>query len=144
MSEALQSIGAITLFIEDRARSKAFYETVFDVPLLNEDEDSVAFTFEHLVVNLLVDRAAPDLIGPARVATRQAGARFQLTIWVDDTDAVCAELASRGVALLNGPDESRLGRSYRRLRRPRRPRLGGGRQDPVVTSPSRLAAGPAV
>ena len=103
MSEALQSIGAITLFIEDRARSKAFYETVFDVPLLNEDEDSVAFTFEHLVVNLLVDRAAPDLIGPARVATRQAGARFQLTIWVDDTDAVCAELASRGVALLNGP-----------------------------------------
>ena len=25
------------------------------------------------------------------------------TIWVDDADAVCAELAKRGVALLNGP-----------------------------------------
>ena len=103
MSEALQTIGAITLFVEDRARAKGFYETVFDVPVLNEDEDSVAFRFEHLIVNLLVERAAPDLIGPARVATREAGARFQLTIWVDDTDAVCAELASRGVELLNGP-----------------------------------------
>jgi lactoylglutathione lyase len=103
MSEALQSIGAITLFVEDRARAKGFYETVFDVPVLNEDEDSVAFRFEHLIVNLLVEQAAPDLIGPARVATREAGARFQLTIWVDDTDAVCAELASRGVELLNGP-----------------------------------------
>ena len=40
---------------------------------------------------------------PAPVARREAGSRFQLTIWVDDTDAVCAELASRGVALLNGP-----------------------------------------
>lgn len=32
----------------------------------------------------------------------EAGSRFQLTIWVDDADAVCAELDTRGVALLNG------------------------------------------
>ncbi|HEY0475774.1 MAG TPA: VOC family protein [Kribbella sp.] len=32
-----------------------------------------------------------------------AGRRFQLTIPVDDVDAVCAELTSRGVKLLNGP-----------------------------------------
>ena len=36
-------------------------------------------------------------------ASREAGSRFQLTIWVDDADAVCAELARRGVELLNGP-----------------------------------------
>ena len=29
--------------------------------------------------------------------------RFQLTIEVDDVDATCAELAERGVELLNGP-----------------------------------------
>ncbi|MDX6234448.1 MAG: hypothetical protein QOH68_3556, partial [Nocardioidaceae bacterium] len=32
-----------------------------------------------------------------------AGARFQLTIWVDDADATCADLTARGVHLLNGP-----------------------------------------
>lgn len=103
MSESLKGVGAITMFVEDRARSKAFYEKVFDVPVLNEDEDSIAFKFENMFVNLLVSRAASDLIDPAPVATPEAGSRFQLTIWVDDTDAVCAELMSRGVELLNGP-----------------------------------------
>ena len=103
MSELLKSVGAITMFVEDRARSKAFYEKAFDVPVLNEDEDSVAFEFENLVVNLLVSRAARELIDPAPVATPEAGSRFQMTIWVDDTDAVCAGLASRGIELLNGP-----------------------------------------
>ena len=103
MSESLKSVGAITMFVEDRARAKAFYEQVFDVSSLNEDDVSIAFKFENLIVNLLETRAAPELIEPAPVATVDSGARFQLTIWVDDTDAVCAELGARGVALLNGP-----------------------------------------
>jgi lactoylglutathione lyase len=37
------------------------------------------------------------------VADQQAGSRFQLTIWVDDAGAACAELAQRGVQLINGP-----------------------------------------
>ena len=37
------------------------------------------------------------------VARREAGSRLQLTIKVDDVDALCAELATRGVELLNGP-----------------------------------------
>jgi lactoylglutathione lyase len=36
-------------------------------------------------------------------ASLTSGSRFRLTIWVDDADAVCAELATRGVELLNGP-----------------------------------------
>jgi catechol 2,3-dioxygenase-like lactoylglutathione lyase family enzyme len=103
VSESLQSVGAITMFVEDRARAKAFYERIFDVSILNEDDVSVAFEFENLIVNLLEAGAAPELIEPAAVATAASGARFQLTIWVDDTDAVCAELGSRGVELLNGP-----------------------------------------
>ena len=43
------------------------------------------------------------MIGPANVADRFAGARMQLTIQVDDVDAKCAQLASRGVKLINGP-----------------------------------------
>jgi catechol 2,3-dioxygenase-like lactoylglutathione lyase family enzyme len=103
VGESLKSVGAITMFVEDRARSKAFYEQVFGVSSLNEDDVSIAFTFENLIVNLLEAHAATELIEPAAVATADNGARFQLTIWVDDTDAVCAELGSRGVELLNGP-----------------------------------------
>jgi catechol 2,3-dioxygenase-like lactoylglutathione lyase family enzyme len=103
MSEPLNSVGAITMFVEDRDRAKSFYESVFDVELVYEDEVSVAFTFGSLIVNLLVASEAPGLIGPAAVAPQESGARFQLTIGVADTDAVCAELARRGVELLNGP-----------------------------------------
>jgi len=103
VDESLKSVGAITMFVEDRDRSKAFYERVFDVSILNEDDVSIAFKFDNLIVNLLEVSSAPELIEPAPVATAESGSRFQLTIWVDDADAVCAELGSRGVALLNGP-----------------------------------------
>lgn len=91
------------MFVEDRRKAKAFYERVFDVSTLNEDDVSIAFRFENTIVNLLENRAASELIDPARVATPESGSRFQLTVWVDDADAVCAELASLGVELLNGP-----------------------------------------
>jgi lactoylglutathione lyase len=103
VSASLKSVGAITLFVEDPQRSKSFYQDVFDVPLVYEDENSAAFRFENMILNLLSTSAAPDLIAPGAVATREAGSRFQLSIWVDDADAVCSELAARGVELLNGP-----------------------------------------
>ena len=103
MSASLNSVGAITLFVEDPQRSKAFYENVFDSSAIYEDESSAAFRFENTIVNLLKTPAARGLIDPGVVAGREAGSRFQLTIEVDDADAVCAELATRGVTLLNGP-----------------------------------------
>ena len=71
--------------------------------MVYEDESSAVFRFENTLVNLLATTAAHELIEPAPVAGGDTGSRFQLTIWVDDADAVCAELASRGVELLNGP-----------------------------------------
>ena len=103
MGEPLSSVGAITMFVEDRERAKSFYESAFDVEPVYEDEHSVTFKFETIVVNLLVASEAPDLIGPAVVAPQDSGARFQLTIGVADTDAACEDLARRGVDLLNGP-----------------------------------------
>jgi catechol 2,3-dioxygenase-like lactoylglutathione lyase family enzyme len=97
----LDDVGAITMFVADPQRSKEFYERVFDVPVAFEDANSAAFNFKHIIVNLLNVSQAPGLIGPAEVGT--SGSRMQLTIWVDDTDAVCARLAERGVELLNGP-----------------------------------------
>ena len=103
MTAALKSVGAITLFVEDPRRSQSFYEEVFDLPVIWEDDDSAAFKFDNTIVNLLRIPAARDLIEPGSVASRDAGSSFQLTIWVDDADAVSKELAAHGVELLNGP-----------------------------------------
>jgi lactoylglutathione lyase len=103
MSVSLQSVGAITLFVEDAQRSKLFYERVFGAPVIYEDDHSAAFKFENMTVNLLERPAAHDLIDPGAVAGADAGSSFQLTIWVEDVDAARADLATRAVALLNGP-----------------------------------------
>jgi lactoylglutathione lyase len=108
VSPSLKSVGAITLFVEDPKRSKAFYEEVFDVSAIYEDDDSAAFKFDNLIVNLLALPAAEELIAPGTVAARE-GSRSQRTIWVDDTDAVCAELAKRGIQLLDGPVDRQWG-----------------------------------
>ena len=109
MSASLKNVGAITLFVEDPRRSRSFYEEVFDVPVIWEDEDSAAFKFDNTIVNLLRLPAARDLIEPGSVASRDAGSRFQLTIWVDDADAVSKELTTHGVELLNGPMDREWG-----------------------------------
>ncbi|HEX5014133.1 MAG TPA: VOC family protein [Candidatus Limnocylindrales bacterium] len=96
-------IGAITLFTEDLVGMKAFYERVFGLPVHFEDPSSAVFKFGGTLVNVLDIREAGELIEPARVGGPDAGARMQFTINVEDVDATCAELARRGVALLNGP-----------------------------------------
>jgi catechol 2,3-dioxygenase-like lactoylglutathione lyase family enzyme len=101
--EALDGLGAITLFTEDLARTAAFYRDVFGLKLLFEDDTSAVFGFGATVINVLQADAAPELIEPAPVGGPDAGRRMQLTIWVEDTDAVCAQLREHGVALLNGP-----------------------------------------
>jgi lactoylglutathione lyase len=109
VAASLRSVGAITLFVDDPEWSKSFYEDVFDLSPIYEDEDAAAFGFENLIVNLLKMPAARDLIDPGVVAGAEAGSRFQLTVWVDDADVVCADLAKRGVKLLNGPVDREWG-----------------------------------
>ena len=109
MSASLKSVGAITLFVEDPQRSKVFYGTVFDLEVIYEDQNSAVFRFDNMIVNLLTIPAARDLIDPAAVAARETGSRFQFSVWVNDANAVCAELAARGVVLLNGPMDREWG-----------------------------------
>jgi lactoylglutathione lyase len=97
------SIDAITLFVEDLGAAKRFYAEVFDLPIHFEDDASAVFNFGNTLINLLKTDAAHELVAPADVASPDAGARAQLTLTVDDVDAMCAQLTSRGVQLLNGP-----------------------------------------
>jgi len=98
-----KGIFAITLFTEDLEQTKEFYQKVFGLPVDYEDSNSAVFKFGDTLVNLLRITEANTLIEPAKVANREAGSRFVFTIGVDDVDAMCAELVSRGVELLNGP-----------------------------------------
>ena len=103
MKSAAASVGAITLFVDDPERSKIFYANVFDLGPVYEDENAAAFKFENTIINLLRRSDASELVAPGRAADQGDGASFQLTIWVEDADAACAELADRGISLLNGP-----------------------------------------
>ncbi|WP_241748353.1 VOC family protein [Streptomyces sp. M3] len=96
-------ISAITLFVDDLDATKRFYREVFGLPVAFEDDNSAVFEFGNTLINLLRTTAATAVIEPARVAEADAGSRLQLTLPVDDVDAMCKELAARGVTLLNGP-----------------------------------------
>jgi catechol 2,3-dioxygenase-like lactoylglutathione lyase family enzyme len=96
-------IAAITLFVEDLAAAKRFYEEVFGLQVFFEDDVSAVFKFGGTLVNLLQASEGPELVAPAAVAPPDAGVRFQFTLNVEDVDATCEELKSRGVELLNGP-----------------------------------------
>jgi catechol 2,3-dioxygenase-like lactoylglutathione lyase family enzyme len=99
----VKGIDAITLFVEDLAAAKAFYLDVFGLPVQFEDPNSAVFMFGATAINLLDVGHADELIEPAPVASPDAGARLQFTLAVDDVDAMCDTLRSRGVEILNGP-----------------------------------------
>ncbi|MCC6607090.1 MAG: VOC family protein [Anaerolineae bacterium] len=98
-----KGISAITLFVEELSVAKLFYQVVFGLPVYYEDDASAVFQFGNTLINLLETTAAPELIEPARVASREAGHRLVFTIPVNDVDTMCAQLVARGVKLLNGP-----------------------------------------
>jgi catechol 2,3-dioxygenase-like lactoylglutathione lyase family enzyme len=81
-------VAAITLFVEDLDAARSFYQKVFGLPIHYEEENSAVFEFGATLVNLLQATEAPALIEPARVASRDAGVRFQFTLGVDDVDSM--------------------------------------------------------
>lgn len=98
-----QNIFAITLFTEDLNKAKKFYESVFDLSLVFEDENSAVYKIGDTLINLLKATAAGELVAPATVGSSADGARLVFTIHVDDVDAMCKKITSQGVELLNGP-----------------------------------------
>ncbi|OPG95757.1 glyoxalase [Chryseobacterium mucoviscidosis] len=97
------NVDVITLFMEDLPKVRAFYQDVFGMSAVYEDNVSAVYNFGNMSINLLNISEAHGLIHPGTVASRESGSRFQFTIRVEDVDAVCNELKSHGVALLNGP-----------------------------------------
>ena len=96
-------VDAITLFVEDLAAAREFYQRAFGLPVFFEDASSLVFDFGNAVVNLLQTSSAVELVDPATPGSPGADPRMQITLEVADVDATCAELARNGVTLLNGP-----------------------------------------
>lgn len=103
MSDSLKKISAISLFVENLQEATSFYQEVFGVQVVHEDEVSATVKFDDVLINLLQASEASELVGLGLVAGPGGGSRFQLSIWVDDVDAVCRDLAQRGVTVLVGP-----------------------------------------
>lgn len=103
MTALLNNLSVITLFVEDLDATKGFYQDVFGLSLVFEDDNSAVVNLGNTLINLLKISEAPDLMSPATIGDRASGSRLLLTITVEDVDAMCAELANRGVELLNGP-----------------------------------------
>ncbi|KAH8658434.1 Glyoxalase/bleomycin resistance protein/dioxygenase [Xylariales sp. PMI_506] len=109
LANPLHRIAAISLFVEDLAASKAFYASVFEAPIVFEDHTSCAVKLDNLILNLLQASEGATLVAPASVGGRDAGRRFQMSIWVDDLDSVVGRLKEKGVELLTGPQKQPWG-----------------------------------
>ena len=108
MAEWEKQIGAINLIVGDLQRSKAFYRDVFGLPLQHEDADTVMFRFGDTYVFLQrgpdhSDTTSGDVLG---LAQKGVG---QFVIFVDDADAVAAELAQARIAAISGPADRAWG-----------------------------------
>jgi catechol 2,3-dioxygenase-like lactoylglutathione lyase family enzyme len=98
-------IGAITLFVEDVAASRAFYQKVFDLEPFDEGETSVGFMLTDQYFFLTASSTASDMIAPLAAGPAGNGPRHVFAIIVEDVDAVAAELKAKGIALINGPED---------------------------------------
>jgi catechol 2,3-dioxygenase-like lactoylglutathione lyase family enzyme len=104
-----KQICAITLFVEDVAASKAFYQSVFDLSPFDDGETSVGFRLKDMYFFLTLSSNAPEMIAPLTAGAAGNGPRHVFAVIVDDVDAVAAELNDKGVSLVNGPDDRSWG-----------------------------------
>ena len=102
MANWAKKIRAINLIVGDLERSKAFYRDVFGLALRHEDEDGAMFHFAETYFFLQRDATHQD--GPTgdvlSLAHKGVG---QFVIFVDDVDAVRAELDQAQVPTISGP-----------------------------------------
>lgn len=103
-------IEVVTMFVEDLAATRRFYQEVFDPAVLFEDEACAVLQFAGMAVNLLRVENAPELVTPKSVGSPMGGPRVMFTINVEDCRAAHAELVAKGVAFLNGPIDRSWGR----------------------------------
>ena len=102
MSDWEKEIGAINLIVGDLERSKAFYREVFGLPVQHEDEDTAMFRFKDTYVFLQRGATHQDGASGDALALAEKGVG-QFVVFVEDVDAVRADLDQDGVPIISGP-----------------------------------------
>jgi catechol 2,3-dioxygenase-like lactoylglutathione lyase family enzyme len=97
-----KQVDCINLIVGDLDRSKTFYRTVFGLPPLHEAEEFAVFRFKNTHVEVRHDPAHHDAPTDEALRWAQKGAG-QFGIFVDDVEAVSAELREHGVEIISGP-----------------------------------------
>jgi catechol 2,3-dioxygenase-like lactoylglutathione lyase family enzyme len=105
MDFAFGKVDVVNLSADDLVGTKRFYQEILGLPLAFEDEDTAVFHLENIMICLNRTAKFAELVTPAAVAVPEAGARFNFAMFVADVDGACAELAERGVVILNGPTD---------------------------------------
>ena len=90
-------------------QSVSFCREFLDLTPAYSDETGSMFWLENTLLFLTRSRGAPNMSAPAAAGAAGNGPRHVFAIIVDDVDAVCAELAGNGFALLHGPDDRSWG-----------------------------------
>ena len=101
MSDWKREIGAMTLYVPDLDAARKFYADVFGLDAQPLEEDTAMLRFEGIFVFLCQSAAAVQPL--PEVLDGAAKGVGQFAVIVDDVDAVCAEIAGRGVQPLAGP-----------------------------------------
>lgn len=113
MSLSLKRMNVITVFTEDLAGTKSFYQEILGLPVLGENDNehgpSVVFQLGSMMINLAHVSAGADFGAPGAVAGRTTGTRVVLPAAVDNVDEACAELARLGVPLIQDPADKPWG-----------------------------------
>jgi catechol 2,3-dioxygenase-like lactoylglutathione lyase family enzyme len=101
MADWKREIGAMTLFVPDLGEARKFYADMFGLEARLLEDHVAILQFEGVYV-FLHQAGAPPQPQPEVLEEAAKGAG-QFAIIVDDVDAVCAEIAERGVRPLTGP-----------------------------------------
>jgi catechol 2,3-dioxygenase-like lactoylglutathione lyase family enzyme len=106
----LKQVDVIVLFVEDVERAKRFYRDVFGLQPDQEDDVSAFIKLETISIALLGPAAAHDLLSPEAVAVQAgAGTNSQLVAFVNDVDAIYADLVAQGVEFIREPTDREWG-----------------------------------
>jgi len=103
MPAAPDQLSAISLFVDDLAVARRFYLEVFGGQVVHEDANAVAIRWQNLILNLLHQDSAAEIVTPLAVGPARAAVRCQFSIWVDDVQAADERLRALGVPALHGP-----------------------------------------
>jgi catechol 2,3-dioxygenase-like lactoylglutathione lyase family enzyme len=101
MADWKREIGAITLYVPDLGEARKFYTDAFGLDAQPVDDDTAMLRFEGIFVFL--HRSSTAAQPPPEVLEEAGKGVGQFAIIVNDVDAVCAEIAGRGVQPLTGP-----------------------------------------